>query len=193
MTNKVITRREFLRVTTESARNSLIVLSAPALLTASQQAHAAMLAGEELTTLTEVEAVEFEAIAARIIPTDDTPGSKEAGAIYFIDNVLGKSRAELLPDLRAGLLQLQRSADSEFGNPMFSALSETQQDTLLRNIEKTPFFRTIRYLTVAGTFSMPSLGGNRDQVGWEMMGFEDRHAWVPPYGYYDAQQMDSEK
>lgn len=193
MTNQVITRREFLRVTTETARSSLIVLSAPALLTAAQQAQAAMLAGEELTTLTEVEAIEIEAIAARIIPTDDTPGSKEAGAIYFIDNVLGNSRAELLPDLRAGLLKLQGDADSKFGNPMFSALSASQQDALLQDIEKTPFFRTVRYLTIAGTFSMPSLGGNRNEVGWEMMGFEDRHAWVSPYGYYDAQQMDSEK
>ncbi len=193
MTNKPLTRRQFLRATSENARNSFILLTAPALLTAGQQAHAAMLAGEELTTLTAIEAAELEAIAARIIPTDDTPGAKEAGVIYFMDNVLGTSRAELLPELRAGLSQLQRSADSEFGNPMFSSLSVTQQDSLLKHIEKTPFFNAVRYLSVAGMFSMPSLGGNRDRVGWEVMGFEDRHAWMSPYGYYDAQQMDSEK
>lgn len=193
MTNKVLTRREFLRTTTETARNSLILLSAPALLAAGQQAHAAMLAGEELTTLTVIEAIEFEAIASRIIPTDETPGAKEAGVIYFIDNVLGNSRAELLPELRTGLSQLQQSVDSKFGNPMFSALTADQQDSLLQDIEKTTFFTDVRYLAVAGMFSMPSLGGNRDRVGWEVMGFEDRHAWVSPYGYYDAQQMDSEK
>lgn len=193
MTTKVLTRREFLRATSESARNSILVLSAPSLLLAGQQAHAAMLAGEELTTLTAIEAAEFEAIAARIIPTDDTPGATEAGVIYFMDKVLGNSRAELLPELRAGLSQLQLSADSKFGNPLFSALSEAQQDSLLQSIEKTPFFNTVRYLSVAGMFSMPSLGGNRNRVGWEVMGFENRHAWVSPYGYYDAQQMDSEK
>jgi gluconate 2-dehydrogenase gamma chain len=193
LTNKVLTRREFLRTTTETARNSLILLSAPALLAAGQQAHAAMLAGEELTTLTVIEAIEFEAIASRIIPTDETPGAKEAGVIYFIDNVLGNSRAELLPELRTGLSQLQQSVDSKFGNPMFSALTADQQDSLLQDIEKTTFFTDVRYLAVAGMFSMPSLGGNRDRVGWEVMGFEDRHAWVSPYGYYDAQQMDSEK
>lgn len=193
MTNKVLTRREFLRTTTETARNSLILLSAPALLAAGQQAHAAMLAGEELTTLTVIEAIEFEAIASRIIPTDETPGAKEAGVIYFIDNVLGNSRAELLPELRTGLSQLQQSVDSKFGNPMFSALTADQQDSLLQDIEKTKFFTDVRYIAVAGMFSMPSLGGNRDRVGWEVMGFEDRHAWVSPYGYYDAQQMDSEK
>ena len=193
MTDKLLTRREFLRTTTDNARNSFILLSAPALLTAGHQAHAAMLAGEELKTLTPIEATEFEAIAARIIPTDDTPGAKEAGVIYFMDNVLGDSRAELLPELRAGLSQLQRTADSEFGNPLFSALTAGQQDSLLQNIEKTSFFRAVRYLAVAGMFSMPSLGGNRDRACWEVMGFEDRHAWVSPYGYYDAQQMDSEK
>lgn len=193
LTTKALTRREFLRATSESARNSILVLSVPSLLLAGQQANAAMLAGEELTTLTAIEAAEFEAIAARIIPTDDTPGATEAGVIYFMDKVLGNSRAELLPELRAGLSQLQKSADSKFGNPLFSALSETQQDSLLQSIEKTPFFSTVRYLSVAGMFSMPSLGGNRNRVGWEVMGFENRHAWVSPYGYYDAQQMDSEK
>ena len=34
------------------------------------------------------QAVEVEAIAARIIPTDDTPGAREAGVIYFIDRAL---------------------------------------------------------------------------------------------------------
>ena len=35
-------------------------------------------------------------------------------------------------------------------------------------------------------FSLPEYGGNRDKVGYELIGFEDRHAWQSPYGYYDA-------
>ena len=29
-------------------------------------------------------------------------------------------------------------------------------------------------------------GGNRDRVGWKLIGFEDRMAYQPPFGYYDA-------
>ena len=33
-------------------------------------------------------AAEIEAIAARIIPSDATPGAREAGVVYFIDRAL---------------------------------------------------------------------------------------------------------
>ena len=32
---------------------------------------------------------------------------------------------------------------------------------------------------------MPAYGGNRDGVGWKLIGFEDRHVFQPPFGYYD--------
>jgi hypothetical protein len=35
-------------------------------------------------------------------------------------------------------------------------------------------------------FSNPSYGGNRDEVGWKLIGFEAPHPWQPPFGYYDA-------
>jgi hypothetical protein len=34
-------------------------------------------------------------------------------------------------------------------------------------------------------FAMPSYGGNRDKLGWALIGFQDRHSWQPPFGYYD--------
>lgn len=191
LTEKALSRREFLRSATESAQGSLLILSAPTLLLAGQQAHAAMEAGEAFTTLAADEAIEFAAIAARIIPTDETPGANEAGVIYFIDRILGGSRAEFLPALRQGLAELQQSANSSYGGTSFSSLAEDQQDSLLRSIERTDFFNTLHYLTIAGMFSSPALGGNRDRVGWQLLGFEARHAWMPPYGYYDAQQMDT--
>jgi hypothetical protein len=36
-----------------------------------------------------------------------------------------------------------------------------------------------------GMFSNPSYGGNHQKSGWKMIGFEDRFAWSPPFGYYD--------
>jgi len=190
VTDQALTRRAFLRAATEGARNSLIVLSAPALLAAAKHAQAAMAAGEPLSTLGADEAAEFEAIAARIIPTDETPGAREAGVIYFMDNVLGGTRAEMLPVLREQLGELQLAASGRDSSPRFHSLSEEQQDALLRDIEDTPFFNTLRYLTIAGMFSAPAHGGNRDRIGWQLIGFENRHVWQAPYGFYDADYME---
>jgi hypothetical protein len=34
-------------------------------------------------------------------------------------------------------------------------------------------------------FSLPGYGGNRGELGWRLMGFEDTHAFFPPFGFYD--------
>jgi gluconate 2-dehydrogenase gamma chain len=39
-----------------------------------------------------------------------------------------------------------------------------------------------------GFLGNPSYGGNRDRIGWKLIGFEDRMAYQPPFGYYDAQE-----
>jgi gluconate 2-dehydrogenase gamma chain len=156
------------------------------LLSSREAAVAAQTAGAAFTTLGADEAAEFQAIAARIIPTDDTPGATEAGAIYFIDNVLGTSRAEALEPMRQGLAALKASAQSTYSAATFRQLQPAQQDALLKAIETTPFFTTMRYLTIAGTFSLPEYGGNRDGVGWKLIGFEMQHMWHPPFGFYDA-------
>ena len=41
-------------------------------------------------------------------------------------------------------------------------------------------------VSLAGTFTMSRYGGNRGEVGWDLLGFERRHHWQPPFGYYDA-------
>ncbi len=186
MSDNLLSRRAFLQFSGVAARNSLIVLSIPAILTACKEAAVAQTEKSEFQTLGAEEAAEFSAIAARIIPTDDTPGATEAGVIYFIDNVLGSSRTEMLDPMRAGLVELQASASSLFGAKTFGALSSAQQDELLTSIEETPFFNTLRYLTIAGMFALPEYGGNRNLLGWKMIGFEDRHMWMPPFGFYDA-------
>jgi gluconate 2-dehydrogenase gamma chain len=39
---------------------------------------------------------------------------------------------------------------------------------------------------ILGFLSNPEYGGNRDKVGWKLIGFEDTFAYEPPFGYYDA-------
>lgn len=184
-----LTRRAFLRQTGIAARNSLIVLSLPAIMSSSTAASEARLENSAFKILGSDEAAEFAAIAARIIPTDETPGATEAGVIYFIDNVLGTTRTEVLAPMREGLAALQAGAQSTFGTARFSSLTAEQQDALLVSIEDTEFFGTMRYLTIAGMFSLPEYGGNRDYAGWKLIGFEHRHVWEPPFGFYDADYM----
>jgi len=184
-----LSRRAFLRQSLSTIRNSLIVLSMPAVLHSRAVASEAMQSGGNFSTLQAAEAQEFSAIAARIIPSDDTPGATEAGVIHFIDNVLGTSRREVLGPLREGLASLQDAVRSKHGDMRFSTLEPQQQDALLRDIEETPFFATMRYLTIAGMFSLPDYGGNRDYSGWKLIGFEHRHVWEPPFGFYDADYM----
>lgn len=165
------------------------MLSLPALLEAAEHAADEHHADKPLTTLGAAEAAEFAAIASRILPSDDTPGATEGGVIYFIDTVLGSSRSELLAPLREGLASLQAVADASFGSTRFSELPPDQQDALLRTVEKSDFFATVRFLTLAGMFALPEYGGNRDHIGWDLLGFDHRHVWQPPFGYYDADYM----
>ena len=186
-----ISRRQFLSSSASLAKGSLIVLSVPAIVTACREANESREAEAAFNNLNTDEAVEFIAIAARIIPSDETPGATEAGVIYFMDNVLGDpNRGPVLEALRDGLRELQYQVATEHGLSYFSELNEQQQDELLRQNETTPFFNTLRYLTIAGTFSLPEYGGNRDNIGYNIIGYENQSSWSPPFGYYDADYME---
>ncbi len=189
MQRYTLSRRALLRSTLEAVPRSAIALSMPAILAACSRATQNQLDGVGLQLLGGEEAEEFAAIADRIIPPDDTPGAREAGAVYFMDAVLGDQRERELQILREGLQQLQIRAETEFQAAAFSALGAEQQDQLLREIENSEFFATLRYLIVAGMFALPEYGGNRDGAGYELIGYEPRSAWQPPFGYYDADYM----
>jgi gluconate 2-dehydrogenase gamma chain len=140
-------------------------------------------------TFTEREGADFEALGARIIPADDTPGAREAGAVHFADQALGSFMGQLLPEVRAGLGRLHERALAADGRP-FAELTETRQDELVGAVEREDpaFFSFARSLVVLGTLSDPSHGGNRDKIGWAMVGFEDDFAYQPPFGYYDRNE-----
>ena len=126
-------------------------------------------------------AATLEAAAARILPTTDTPGAREAGAVWFMDAALGADMAGDLPMIQEGAAALDKQAGGGF-----ASLDDAQQDALLQEVEDSGFFRTVHFLTIAGTFTMPRHGGNRGEVGWDILGFERRHHWEPPFGHYDA-------
>lgn len=130
----------------------------------------------------------LEAIADRIIPaTAAGPGAREAGAIGFITRALDTIWHEQRPMVDAGLAALDARAAAVRTGATFADLAGDEQDALLREVEAAggEFFPFVRLAALAGTFGDPSLGGNRDKLGWRLIGFEDRFAWEAPFGWYD--------
>lgn len=186
MNQKRMSRRAFLNTGGDVAKGSCIILTIPMILTACDQANEARINSGAYNILSDEEVLEYSAIAARIIPSDESPGATEAGVSYFIDTVLGDNMEAQHQILREGLRNLQSEGLVQHNAAYFHLLSEEHQDQLLKEIESTEFFNTIRFLTVAGMFSLPEYGGNKDKVGFELLGFVDQHAWQPPFGFYDA-------
>jgi len=136
--------------------------------------------------LSTADAADVEALTSQIIPSDDTPGAREAGVSFFIDNVLGSILAHWRPSFEAGLQEFQQVCRAR--NPdaaSFAELAPARQVEFLRTVDTTRFFDQARLLTLCGMLSMSKYGGNRDGAGWKMLGFEDQHVFESPFGYYD--------
>ncbi len=186
-----VSRRRFLHSSGVLTGASLLKIGAPSLLAITQAACTANHEAATYKVLGEQEAADFAAIAARIIPTTDTPGATEAGVIYFFDNAFAAEMIWGLDNIRAGLGALNaKLAENYTGTSHFSALSEHDQDEVLTANEATDFFGDCRLMTMFGFFAMSKHGGNKDHVAWDLIGFEGHHgAWDSPFGYYDAEHM----
>jgi gluconate 2-dehydrogenase gamma chain len=128
------------------------------------------------------------AVAARIFPTTDTPGAIEAGACAYIERALEGAYRQLLSTYRRGLRDLNSYARTKFGRS-FVELNELEQDALLAEVEAgraqgfrdgAEFFEIVRCHVLEGVFGEPSYGGNRDMVGWRLVGFPGQQ-----FGYSD--------
>lgn len=183
--NNDLTRRRFLLAASAMSGTTLARLSIPSLLAITEAACTAKNNGAAFVTLAEAEAADIAAIAARIIPTTDTPGATEAGVIHFFDKAFAVEMSDKLDGARGGLDALNAEIP---GGRVFAELSAGEQDERLRAIEGNEFFDLIRQMTIFGFFAMSGYGGNRDHVGWDLIGFEGHHGgWQYPFGYYDAQ------
>ena len=138
------------------------------------------------TFLTPPEAAIVAAVAAQIIPSDTSPGAREAGVVFFIDRALATFFAHMAQRFRSQLSEFHRGCRARYPeSDSFARLPNDQQLAWLGSIERSPFFERMRQLTVLGMFTMPAYGGNRDGLGWQLLGFEDQHVFEPPFGYYD--------
>jgi gluconate 2-dehydrogenase gamma chain len=192
----------------------------------------------------------IEAAMARIIPTDDQPGAREAGTIDFLDRYLSGldfiyakpdgSGFEKLEGKRAdawkqridiirakyvdGIMELDRRSQSQFGAE-FVRLASEQQDRILAWMEHPAnqagteeaksaepalqqtnaevdldFFSLLALHTRQGFYSDPIYGGNKNRVGWKLIGFQgpeslaDTHAGrFTTLPFFAEQQIDWEE
>jgi gluconate 2-dehydrogenase gamma chain len=189
LTKKSISRRGFLKTSGTISGVSLLKIGAPALTAIAQAACSAKNEAAPFAVLGADEAADLAAIAARILPTTDTPGASEAGVIYFFDRALAAEMKHALGPLRDGLASLNVSVSAAHPDAArFADLADEAQDALLTDIENSGFFNLTWALTMFGFFGMSQHGGNKDNIAWDLIGFEGNHgAWEYPFGHYDAE------
>ncbi len=186
-------RRDFLSKST--ALGSLWTLSGLGIASISQISCDRAQKGAAFVNFSEQEAEDLEAVAAQIIPSDETPGAREAGVIHFIDTAVSEGMAfrPMFDLLKSGLNQLDINTRARDASPLrFALADDASQIELLEGMEETPFFGVATTLTKLGFLVHPKYGGNRDKLAWKMIGYEDLHSWQPPFGFYDAQAMKEE-
>ena len=194
MKSQNCSRRQFLVSSACGLSTAWVALHWPAILSAQQHAHEGAASSQPavLQFLSADQAAEVEAMAAQIIPTDETPGAREAHVVYFIDRALTTFDRARQADYNKGLANLQAVTKAMFHTAdKFSQLSSEQQLQLLNAIQHTPFFDMVRVHSIMGFLSNPEYGGNYNKAGWKVIGFEDNFYYQPPFGYYDNEYVQS--
>jgi gluconate 2-dehydrogenase gamma chain len=93
---------------------------------------------------------------------------------------------------RKGLAALDKYCRDAFAGKTFAQLGDEQKDAILSQLEKGPltlegisatgFFEQLLKNTQEGFLADPIYGGNRDMVGWKMIGFPgaryDYRDWI---------------
>jgi gluconate 2-dehydrogenase gamma chain len=183
-------RRAFLSRLLAGTGSAIAIGALPDFSLAHEHAAAQLHAGEKkFAFFTPDEAGQMAAVCEQIIPSDDGPGAREAGAVYFIDYALSQTEPHLQPVFRAGLKELAAACAPD----SFMQLGIPQQIALLKKLEQTEFFARVRQFTILGFLGDPARHGNRDQVGWKYIGFENPGMFTHPFGYYDAEFLSEQK
>ncbi len=111
---------------------------------------------------TPAEFAAITAVAGRIIPSDGTPGAREAKVSEYVDWVVSED-AGLQPVHREGIRWLDRVAKRKYG-AAYARLAPARQDAILRLLDSArqvsaeneaavKFWKSIRRLTLDGFYS----------------------------------------
>jgi Gluconate 2-dehydrogenase subunit 3 len=197
-------RRDFLWKASGAAAAVWLRAQWPAVMAAAEHAHQAVNSKTpyKLEVLSPEEARQVEALSSQIIPTDDLPGAREAGVVYFIDRALKTFASETKLIYEKGIVQINQLTSAKYpGTKTFADATAEQQEALLTDLtmeknkdearrqlgpaDAEDFFQTIYMHTLFGFLADPSAGGNRDFAGWKAVGRDPAYAFSPPFGFYD--------
>lgn len=186
--HKQITRREFSEKLRDLGVTAGAAYAFAETLTASNWAIAADGTVEMPRALKPQELKIVQAIAGRIMPATDTPGAIEAGSADYIDIALANPYKSQLGRYQRAIADLEKYCGTAFGKS-FATLDEHQQDDVLKDLEEgkieavnnaKQFFELVRRHVLEGFFCEPHYGGNKDMIGWKLVGFPGQQ-----YGYPD--------
>ncbi|HEV8324977.1 MAG TPA: gluconate 2-dehydrogenase subunit 3 family protein [Myxococcota bacterium] len=127
----------------------------------------------------------LRAAVARLLPADEDPGALELGAFEYLEAQLATPTFSALHRTFVfGGVTLDRLALMRGGARFHTLEPAVQDDVLLelahgvdlkRDLDTREFFVKLLNFTVEGCLAPPRYGGNRDGLGWKMVGFDPRH------------------
>jgi len=183
-------RRDFLLTSGALALGAGLTLSLEGCREAASSAADALQNGDGPRVLTDPERRTLEALSDRILPPDGaSPGAAAMGAVVFMDHYAAE-RPPVLEALRSGIGALDaRAATTRPGVAGFAELDQAAAEEVFAAMaqDAPQDFQLLHLMVVAGAFAAPARGGNLDQAGWALLGYQDQHSWQPPFGFYDEE------
>ena len=112
-----------------------------------------------------------DAVCQQILPSDDLPGAKEAGVVAYIDKQLSGTLSRFAEAYRKGLSGLADAGFLKMSGEERVRLLESAEAGKVATVPAS-FVRMMTDHTMQGFFGDPKHGGNKDGVGWKMLGFD---------------------
>jgi hypothetical protein len=126
----------------------------------------------------------LKAVVNTIIPPDDFPAGWEAGVGDYLLQQFTRDLQPIVSDYQQWLGALNDEACAVHGKVFAEISSEAQTELLAEieqgqiqvqwNIDAAAFFQLIVAHCAEGFYANPENGGNKDGIGWQMIGFEVR-------------------
>jgi gluconate 2-dehydrogenase gamma chain len=131
--------------------------------------------------LTDKEGKLLEAITGQFIPTDQSPGAREACVVGFIDTQLTRHYSRFQQRYRAGLAAIQKTCyliykrdfESLDGETQISFLEKLERNNVpgdyWQNDQPSSFFGLMLAHCMQGFYGDPRHGGNCNHVSYKMI------------------------
>lgn len=137
--------------------------------------------------LTALQHATMAAACERVLPKDEDPGASDANVPEFVERQLLTPQIEPLKESFLSGLDLLEKRARALTKKSFAQATPAQQDELLTDFKLSPpdsgeahFYEMLLVLTLEGFLGDPSYGGNKDGVGWKLVGF---HTMPPLPGH----------